>query len=559
MSELKLNRLNIGDSQVTLIGKINQNFREVISFFGGPFGKNGVIGNPGPIGPIGPTGPKGMRGERGSFWFFSISSPSTGPGQAIVGDYWVNVLDNNSIYQLTPDDNWEYQNINLKSSTQFTRLSNISGPMVMDAIVQSSANPETNNFSLNSIPGSSTTINPQYSRVFLETNPGLTSGSFDQTKQPLVEFTKTLPLGSTGNSSNSALLQWDTTSNQYGISFHQRRGGIDLDFPAGIELLSASGSFIGESYRDSVSINSSSSDFFFDGSFSWFDQDTSKKTLRILSNNFRLDLSPDYSILNSPIYSYYNDTISGVSSTNRFGTNITNTIPASNSIPGGGNLEMNVNISSGAGLLWKGNYPAITTKSSGNSITTSYEDTLKLTSAGELKMTREIRFGNDTTKNSPVSHGSYSGTTYYWLGVVPSQHTVTSMTSAERIDWDGEEIIVVETSSAQDIGLYLQGYLASNYYSSDRALRIRVIMGTSGKYFKAVGIGTFYSGSFYPVPTITSNSVRQWDAIPSPYATVIEFFVLPPPPNDVVNGNNYTVYYEAYGASGGVSNGILYS
>jgi len=559
MAELKLNRLNKGDSQGILIGKINQNFREALDFFGGPFGKNGGIGNPGLIGPDGPRGPKGPRGSRGSVWYFSPVSPLTGPGQSIAGDYWVDILNDNSIYQLSTDSVWEYQNINFKSSTQFAKITSISGPLIRDAIVQSSPNPETNNLSLNSIPSSSTTINPQYSRILVETNPGVTLGNFDQTTQPLVEFTKTLPLGATGNAVKSTLIQWDTTNHQYGLSFYSRSGGISLDFSGGIELLASSGSFVGESYKDSVFVNASSVNAVFGGTFSWSDNDTSKKNLSLISSNIKLGLGADYSVLDSPLYAYYNDVNTGVNSSNRFATSITNYIPASNTIDGGGNIELNIDTSIGSGLLWKGNYPSVLTQSSGTAITTNYEDTIKLTTVGEFKMTREMNFGSDTTKNSPVQHGSYGGTTYYWMGIVPSQHSVSSMTSAERIDWNGEETVIIETTSTQNIGIYLQNYVNTFYYSAGRGLRLRVVMGTSGKYFKAVGMGTFYSGSFYPASSISGNSVRQWAAIPSPYATSVEFFVLPPPPNDVTSGNTYTVYYEAFGASGGVSSGILYS
>ena len=243
MAELKLNRLDLGDDQITLTDKINGNFSTLVNYLGGPNGINGNPGEYGLEGDIGSNGSKGPRGSRGSIWFFSNDTPAT--GSYIPGDYWVDFAEKNSVYKLSGSYSWEYQNLNLGASDYFRRISDINGFTNKDAIIQSGSNPENNTFVLNSIFPETTKLNPQYSRFLIETNPGATD-PYSLLDQPIIEFDKATN-GGTGNSEITPILKWDganigLTGANKGITWNIRQGGFVMDFGGNIDIKSGPGS-----------------------------------------------------------------------------------------------------------------------------------------------------------------------------------------------------------------------------------------------------------------------------------------------------------------------------
>ena len=68
MADLKLLRIEDGDSQSNLTDKANYNFASLLASGGGPYGRIGPIGPDGAKGSSGPVGSYGYFGGRGTIW-----------------------------------------------------------------------------------------------------------------------------------------------------------------------------------------------------------------------------------------------------------------------------------------------------------------------------------------------------------------------------------------------------------------------------------------------------------------------------------------------------------
>jgi len=535
MDELKLNRINQGESQETFSDKINQNFSDVQDFFGGPYGRNGEIGYPGKMGPIGPLGSKGLRGERGSLWFLDPLEPS----DALDGDYWVNIADLNKVYLLS-DSVWVYQNFNLKADEQFKRLSGVEGPDFKDALVQSSSNPSTNTFVLNSSTPDADKLNPQYSRVVLETSPG-SSTDFDQLTQPLLEFSKAG--GGTGSYDKSPIFEWgedSVSNNTYDLSWSIRRGGIKFEIGGNLKLNSNSGKVILESQSGSADIFVGGMEINTTGDVIMTDLEGSgNNTLRITSSNFStgIGLFDDSSSLASPI------NVSTVTEGyDKQSLSVENYLDTR-----GGGIGITVNKNSGSGNLWNSKLGS-----------TNY---LRLDQKGEMKISRKTGIRRDQTNQSTETHGAYNSITYNWHAIYPS--TATGESLFGRIDWDGEEDIIVTTNfSIINRALYVNVSELSEYYMGiDKCISFSVKTSSESQGFTAVGIGGGTGASnYYPRP----GNEGEWDNIRGS-AFVIDFHLVNYKKDitriafgeDPEEAIDYGLYYEAYGLTGGIQTGVL--
>jgi len=184
MPSLNIKALNAGDTQESIREKVNSNFDSIVAAGGGPQGQQGEQGEQGPIGPAGPKGNPGQEGLRGTKWFVQGSEPLGGPSNPIrIGDYWVQTLLNNSIYEYT-DLGWVDTGQNLKASEVFEIVAGISGPTGgKDAIVISSPFPELNTLVISDSAAATSTVNPTYAKFLISSN-----GSNDY---PIMEFSKT--------------------------------------------------------------------------------------------------------------------------------------------------------------------------------------------------------------------------------------------------------------------------------------------------------------------------------------------------------------------------------
>jgi len=248
--DLNILHLNQGDSQNDVANKLNQNFQQITSFDGGPYGKKGQEGLPGPTGALGITGSYGDQGLRGTKWYVQQDEPSSEP--FFEGDSWINTSRNGLVFTYT-SGSWVASGYNIYREGIF-RVSprNIgSGSLPNNAYVQSSQFPQNNTLVISSTDPSSVK-NPQFSKINI--------GNIGSNDTPLIEFSKGDYQGIGTYSTGSPRIRWSstsTTTNPYGLK---------LDFRSGIVIYSPrvslnSYSTTSESYiyaRSNVSVSTSS-------------------------------------------------------------------------------------------------------------------------------------------------------------------------------------------------------------------------------------------------------------------------------------------------------------
>jgi hypothetical protein len=126
MPELKLLKIEKGDSQKNFIDKLNYNFPEIIRFGGGPYGIIGPKGKDGYTGETGPRGSYGNQGIRGTTWRIGPNEPTV--SSSINGDFWIKTDSNNIVYQFNLGV-WSYYGFYLKSVDLFNVFGPISNSM----------------------------------------------------------------------------------------------------------------------------------------------------------------------------------------------------------------------------------------------------------------------------------------------------------------------------------------------------------------------------------------------------------------------------------------------
>ena len=231
MPNLNIKALNAGDNQQSIREKVNSNFDAIVASGGGPQGQQGAQGEQGPIGPAGPKGDPGQEGLRGTKWFVQGAEPTGGASDPIrVGDYWVQTLANNSIFEYT-SAGWVDTGQNLKASEVFEVVTGVSGPTgSKDAIVISSPFPELNTLVLSDSAAATSTINPTYAKFLISSN-----GSNDY---PIMEFSKTnvSGIGTPADYNRHPQFRWlDPSGSNYDLLFSVPQD--DLSITSGGSML----------------------------------------------------------------------------------------------------------------------------------------------------------------------------------------------------------------------------------------------------------------------------------------------------------------------------------
>ena len=262
MPSLNILNLNAGDSQEDIIRKVNSNFDSIVSNGGGPKGPKGQNGPQGPVGPAGPKGDPGQQGTRGTKWFVQATGPTGGVNDPIlVGDYWVDVFNENTIYQYG-SEGWVSTNSNLQAEEVFKSLEGISGPAGnKNAIVFSSVFPQINTLVLSDALANVSTVNPTYAKVLISTN--------SVSDYPILEFSKTNAsnVGSPIDYNRHPQFRWlNPASTNYNLLFTVpqdtltiRSGGNLLIRSASSTLTFYSNSTLGFSAGGNMSFTSNSS------------------------------------------------------------------------------------------------------------------------------------------------------------------------------------------------------------------------------------------------------------------------------------------------------------
>jgi hypothetical protein len=280
MADLKLLRIEDGDSQKNLTDKCNFNFQEVVLFGGGPYGRIGDEGPDGPKGNAGPIGSVGDPGGRGNFWYVGDTEPVGISGSPVIdGDFWVDTSDDNTVY-IFGNSQWNEYFLNIKSQDLFDidgPISNSAGitnkfgyfissetPIDYNIVISDNQSAYTNGTPL--LPN--TVLNPQYSKFIISTNSSI-SGAFSN----ILEFNKSDYLSNPLYLSGTPRFYWLTSGasssdNKYGIGFITG-GYFKIDSPfRNLVFNAGNGSASINSNGFNVSLNSSTG------------------TLSILSGNF---------------------------------------------------------------------------------------------------------------------------------------------------------------------------------------------------------------------------------------------------------------------------------
>lgn len=299
MPSLNIKALNAGDTQESIREKVNSNFDSIVAAGGGPQGQQGEQGEQGPIGPAGPKGDPGQEGLRGTKWFVQGSEPLGGPSNPIrIGDYWVQTLLNNSIYEYT-DLGWVDTGQNLKASEVFEVVAGISGPTGgKDAIVISSPFPELNTLVISDSAAATSTINPTYAKFLISSN-----GSNDY---PIMEFSKTNVggIGTPADYNRHPQFRWlDAAGSNYNLLFSVPQDDFSL-ISGGSMLLQSTSSTLNISGNGGLNITSGSQMTFTSTGAMSFSSGTSLMTF----SSQKFNLTSSLLALNVPM------TISGVTS-----------------------------------------------------------------------------------------------------------------------------------------------------------------------------------------------------------------------------------------------------
>lgn len=202
-----------GDTKKDIVGKINYNFDQILSFAVGPDGHQGAIGATGIYGPAGKKGATGSPGIRSSNWY----KQPTEPLSPNTNDIWIDnsITDGNiKVFNYPIASNtWNDSGYTFLNSQYFKSYSNILGPGgATDKYVIGFKYP-------GGITGSSDTslvINDSYlpsSTVNINNSKVLVS-TLDQIDRPIMTFSKNGAI-----SSDVPSFYWNSTGDNSDLKF----------------------------------------------------------------------------------------------------------------------------------------------------------------------------------------------------------------------------------------------------------------------------------------------------------------------------------------------------
>ncbi len=203
-----------GDTEREIIGKINYNFDQILSFAVGPDGHDGPRGATGIYGPAGRRGATGNPGIRASNWYKQPTEPTDNPN---THDVWIDnsVSDGNIKVFNYPLSNSQWQNsgYSFLNSKYFQSYSYIQGPGGdIDKYVIGFKNPggitgaASTSLLINDTNLTPIKSNPNNSKVIVSTS--------DQTDRPIMTFSKNGVI-----SSDVPSFYWNSSGNNTGLKF----------------------------------------------------------------------------------------------------------------------------------------------------------------------------------------------------------------------------------------------------------------------------------------------------------------------------------------------------
>ena len=223
-----------GDTEKDIIGKINYNFDQILSFAIGPDGHSGAIGATGIYGPGGRRGATGNAGTRSSIWYKQITEPA---GNNNTNDIWIDssVSDGNiKVFNYpTANNQWQDSGYSFLNSRYFQSYPYILGPggasdkyaigFKFPGGITGSAN---TSLLINDSYTTPVGSNPNNSKVVVST--------LDQVDRPIMTFAKNGAI-----SDDVPSFYWNSTGSNSGLKFDS--GGsfyvtTNLDFSIDSDL-----------------------------------------------------------------------------------------------------------------------------------------------------------------------------------------------------------------------------------------------------------------------------------------------------------------------------------
>jgi hypothetical protein len=542
MAELKLLRIEEGDSQKNLVDKVNSNFSSLITFGGGPYGRVGAKGPRGAKGIKGPQGSFGDLGTRGSIWTIGPTQP--GITGSISGDWWLDTENQNLLNQFSTTNTWVSQGFNLNGFDLFSvqgPLSSLSGLSDKFGYFFSSNTPADFTFLMSDNPavisGTESSPNPlpnpQYSKFVISVD-----GS-DPTKN-ILEFNKA-PYVSTGSyNSGSPRFFWDqgatASRGNYGLKYINGSKTIWDFSSSSIDLRSTSSSVSFKSTGFNTFLNSSS--IFAVNSAERIDLNFVGGTATFSSKNFSygsdlFTISSRFNVNSNPTIGFSADPGFKITSTNSQTGNfryIYNAIPNSNasllkSTQSGGLLF---------GVFGDGYFYYDKRVNSIQNQQTITETTSSTVSATTV---------NWTTVIPSISVNSGSGNFYYASNGI--DYIISKSPSAAA----GERGICLWTPATGGSVNNNSGWL--NLIENEEAISFRVHSSSSDlENFRFIGLNTSLTQSAPPNNTVPMN-YSYADLGSGVGASTVDFTII----NITGTGSNagnirwFRVYYSAWGGN----------
>lgn len=543
MADLKLLRIEDGDSQSNLTDKANYNFASLLASGGGPYGRIGPIGPDGAKGSSGPVGSYGYFGGRGTIWTVGPCQPSV--SSSVSGDFWLNVENSNTVYQFG-NGAWSLYGFNLKSQDLFS----IEGPLTTSLGASSkygyflSSNTPINYtvvISDNPAMGTLATqispnilANPQYSKFVISTNG-------TDPNRNILEFSKSAYSASPAFSASTPRFRWLVTGatadplgiyGVYGLGFRSE-GSLNISLPTTDFELRSTSRF--------VYLNSTGFNFYINSSQAFTTNST---------GNTVFDFGSGVARFSTKNISYSSGQFNISTSLNVYTGSLDNNPPLSllsySSLAGNLRYLYNAASNSNAILFRSAQSGATLFSVSGN---------------GYVYMNKKVNSIQQEQTLTQTLQSTYNAVTVNWTTVTPSITATTSATSLFYVN-NGSNYVIKKSASASagERGICLWtpatggsfgnngGWL--NLVENGEAISFKVHSDdsvTTANHFKYIGLNT--TNDPLGSPSLVTAVYNSEIAVLPAASSSVEFTIVNITGTGGTSGTRrwYKVYYSAWG------------
>ena len=537
MPELKLLRIEDGDSQKNISNKVNYNFQEILVYGGGPYGRIGSEGPQGFNGLAGPIGSYGDLGLRGSVWTIGPSQPSSG----INGDYWMDTDNNNSVYVFS-NSIWSLYGVSALSNDLFDvigPLDTSSGPSTKYGYFLFSGEPISytmvlsdativsgNSVSPNTIP------NPQYTKMVV-------SIYGNDASKNIMEFNKGIYQSSIPYSSGTPKFYWlqgaTAERGSYGLGF-KNGGSTTFRTTADSLIRSTSGSV--EFSSTGININSSS---------------TQDQLVFNLSNGIMFNTGTGTAYFSTNNFSYNG---------NKFTIPLQLNFQSNSSLPAL-TIQCDKFYDNGIRYYYAGVNSALATLM--NVKQRFFGDIFNVYGNGLVYLFRRVNTIQDTQILDSTAISTVSSVTIDWVTLIPTVATSvgsgdyiwvnrgSDISIARKVPTGNQRGVCLWTPATGGTGsIYNKGWL--NLLENGEAINLRVhannTTSSAAELFRYVGLNTSENQALAPNNTASSNySYADLTGTSLVGASTIDFTIVNIQGTGGTSGTRrwFKVYYSAWG------------